>query len=125
MQPRKLPVDRLSTLLILTLCSIALAACSNANVEFIQGKWQRSNVHFVDEWTFEGTNFSHYSAIDMINPLVENGAFQVIESEEDRLVIELLSRETTMADENREIVIRIDREAGTIAISGRIYTRPD
>jgi len=47
------PSSRLQGILILVLLAFGLASCSNPDENFIQGRWQRGNVHFVDEWFFD------------------------------------------------------------------------
>lgn len=107
----------------LILSAIALWGCSNNNLEFIQGKWERGNLHFYDVWTFEGGRFSHEFSITMMNPQLITGSYQIVDNQEDRLVLELFDIRAPHSGDPQEVAVVRDREADTLKIGGRIYER--
>jgi hypothetical protein len=109
--------------LTLVLLALPLAGCSNPADEFIQGRWQRGNVHFVDEWFFDRGKFSHLSSIDMFNPQVLTGSYTIFESQDGTLTLELYDLEGSFGEDRREIRVQIDREAGTLKIGRETYAR--
>lgn len=114
---------RFQAILILVLLAFGLAACSNPADQFLQGRWQRGNVHFVDEWFFDRGTFSHQSAVVVFHPQVQTGRYAIIESQGDSLTLELYDLSGSFADDSQEIRITIDREAGTLKIGREVYTR--
>jgi hypothetical protein len=105
------------------LIGLTLAGCYSPQVRFIQGIWERGNVHFVDQWRFERGTFAHYNSIDNINPYTQAGQYQVIEVQEDSILLELFDLETSFGEERQQIRILIDQEADTIRISGQTFER--
>jgi hypothetical protein len=110
--------------LILVVALFALAGCSDQNYEFIQGHWQRGDVHFSDDWYFERGNFIHESSIDVGGPNVrQTGSYRVLDSQEDKLIIELFDLQVSSGIDRHQIQIVIDREADTIRFQGATYKR--
>jgi hypothetical protein len=114
---------RFKTILVLAPLVFGLVACSNQDEEYIQGRWQRGNVHFVDEWFFDRGAFSHQTAVANFSPEVQSGQYSLLESSEDGLTLELYDVDGAFTDERQEIRITIDRENGTLKIGREIYTR--
>ena len=111
-----------SAILIL---SMMLAGCSDENNQFIQGTWDRSDVHILDYWVFNGSTYLHKSGLHMNNPRVQSGSYYVAESEEGRLVIELIPEQNNLgfSVEPYDLLITIDTETDTVRIMGKTYTR--
>lgn len=113
-------------LTILLALAGTLAACSNPNLDFIQGQWERGNVHYYDSWIFDGGEFLHQTGIDMINPRIETGSYALLESQGNELVLELYNLQdtySTYSENRREIKIVISRETGEAKIGRGMYTR--
>ena len=111
---------------LLLLLGSVLSACSNPNLDFIQGKWERGNVHYYDTWTFDGGQFSHQTGIDMINPRLQSGSYAVYESQGDELILDLYGLQETYigsSEDRQQVKILINRETGVVKIGGGMYTR--
>ena len=113
---------RLLTILALVFLAVGLAACSDPGDQFIQGRWQRGNVHYVDEWFFDRGAFSPQSAVVVFQPQLLTGRYTIIESQGDSLNVELYDLSGSFLDETQEIRITLDREAGTLKIGRETYT---
>lgn len=110
-------------LLLLTIC---LAGCRpDPNVQFIQGSWYFNDPHLNSVagesqletvWTFDRGTYSVYSCCFARSQ--ESGWYEVIESEGDKLVIELSNRNGDTNAERFSVAIEIDHAADTIEIQG-------
>lgn len=111
-------------LAVLTI-SMILTGCSDENNQFIQGTWDRSDVHILDYWVFSGTTYLHKSGLHLNNPRVQSGSYYVAESEEGRLVIELIPEQNNLgfSVEPYDLLINIDSDSDSIKIMGKTYQR--
>jgi hypothetical protein len=114
---------RISLFLSVCLLALASAGCLDQNYTFIQGTWERGDVHYVEEWTFHRSTFSYYSSIDMINPKTETGSFEIVDSGENQLTLDLKRSRSTFGSDSRQIVIKIDHEGESLKIGGGVFTR--
>jgi hypothetical protein len=111
-------------ILILLVAMVTLAGCSDQNYEFIQGHWQRGDMHFSDDWYFDRGNFQHEFSITVKGPSVrQSGRYQVLESQDDSLIIELFDLEISSGIDQHQILIVLDWEADTIHFEGKTYQR--
>lgn len=112
-------------LLVILTISMILTGCSDENNQFIQGTWDRSDVHILDYWVFSGTTYLHKSGLHLNNPRVQSGSYYVAESEEGRLVIELIPEQNNLgfSVEPYDLLINIDSDSDSIKIMGKTYQR--
>jgi hypothetical protein len=119
----KLPSIRFIALVLSAF--LLLSACADPNDQYIQGTWDRSDIHILDYWVFDRGTYLHKSGVQLSNPNLQSGKYQVAESEEDRLVIELFPEESTSGFflEPYDMLIMIDKQADTLRILRKTYTR--
>jgi hypothetical protein len=95
----------------------------DSNDKFIQGNWYFSDPHLqqvVAEpaqesfWTFDNGTYSMYACC--FAEQSETGRYEILESEGDRLVLELYNRNGSVKADRAQIAITIDQDAGTIKI---------
>lgn len=112
-------------LVSILIISMILAGCSDENNQFIQGTWDRSDVHILDYWAFNGSTYLHKSGLHLNNPNVQSGSYYIAESEEGRLVIELIPEQSSLgfSVEPYDLLITIDEQTDTVRIMGKTYTR--
>jgi len=123
----KLPVNKPNsiTLLIgLALLVATLTACApGENEAFIQGSWFYNDLHIQQQvgesfsetyWTFEGGNYETYTCCFV--EYQQYGRYTILESEEDRLLLELFNIDDKFNSERFQVMVKIDREADTISL---------
>lgn len=101
----------------------SLTGCSNESENFIQGQWQRGNLHFADEWYFDRGNFEHILSLTASHPVLQTGRYRVLEVQEDGLIIELFDVTASFGDDRQDIKVAIDWENDSIRILGKDYYR--
>lgn len=114
---------RRSLLLLSLLQIIFLAGCSSENEGFIQGYWYRGNAHFMDQWFFDRGRFSHKTEVYHGDPNITSGRYQVIDSQDNSLTLELFDIELSFGDERQQVVIKLDWDSDTIHTRGQNYER--
>ena len=113
------------TLLILVVATL-LSGCMDANEEFIQGIWRYQSAH-LDEmtsesaliiiWGFSGGTFSYDACCFNIDEHT-TGRYQIVESSEDKIVLQLMNVRGSGANyEGAQVVIFLDRENDTLKIN--------
>lgn len=102
---------------------IFLGGCISESEQYIQGYWQGGDVHYADTWYFERGNFSHQirSTINTANPTT--GRYQVLDSQEDSITLELYDIDLAFGDERNQIEIKLDPQKDTIRIRNQVYER--
>jgi hypothetical protein len=109
--------------LILFSLAAVLSGCMSENDKFIQGRWYYSDPHLqkvIAEsaqesfWTFDNGTYSRYECC--FAEVSETGRYEIIKSEEDKLVLELFNRNGSVKAERAQIAVAIDRDGGTIKI---------
>ncbi|HLF90937.1 MAG TPA: hypothetical protein VI451_18485 [Anaerolineales bacterium] len=117
----------LLTLLFLTACTL------DPNDQFIQGGWSFANetgdylsgkTHVYHVWQFSNGTFFVQQEIAMGNPLVSEGRYRILESEEDLLILELFNVEGNyIISDPYELRVEIDRENDTARIQRALFDR--
>lgn len=112
-------------LLIAVLLGLILSGCKpDPNVAFIQGIWYYNDPHIQEvvgesfqetTWTFLRGAYQLYSCCFVEQE--QRGGYQVIESQGDKIVLELFNPGKFNA-ERTSIQIRIDRVNDTVTIQG-------
>jgi hypothetical protein len=98
--------------------SIDADGAVKAAEKFIQGAWRATGTNggygWFLEYTFDNGNFKQtgYPAI------FQEGKYRVLSSEGDKLTLELYEQKGTFGEENRELVVLIDRKTNGLTISG-------
>jgi hypothetical protein len=114
-------------LLCACLAAMLLASCMGEDEEWLQGKWERGNTHFVSEWTFNGGSYSSYfDYTNGVNPRAENGHYVVVETGDGYIVLELFQRRGThpeLLEEGQRIRFNINIEEDTIKYLGQVFER--
>lgn len=101
-----------------------LAACTpDSNDNFIQGSWYFNDPHFLSVvgetysetfWTFDRGTYETYTCCFV--KYQQFGRYDILESEGDKLVLELFNTNGKFNTERFQIGIRIDRQADMIKI---------
>ena len=111
-----------------------LSACTpDPNDQFIQGGWSFANetgdylsgkTHVYHVWQFSNGTFFVQQEIAMGNPLVSEGRYRILESEEDLLILELFNVEGNyIISDPYELRVEIDRENDTARIQRALFDR--
>jgi hypothetical protein len=119
------PITRqISILLGILVLVTLLAACSpDQNDAFIQGSWYFNDPHIREQvgesyeetiWTFDRGAYETYSCCFI--KYQQYGRYDIIESERDKIVLELFNINGKFNSERVSITITIDREAETIRL---------
>ena len=101
-----------------------LSACvPGENEAFIQGSWFYNSQHIQEQvgesflevnWTFDGGNYETYTCC--FQEFHQYGRYTVLESEGDRLMLELFNIDGKFNAERVQIMVTIDRQADTISL---------
>lgn len=102
---------------------IFLGGCISETEQYIQGYWQQGNVHFADTWYFERGNFSHQTQYLINTANTTTGRYQVLDSQEDSIILELYDIDLAFGDERNQIEIKLDPQKDTIRIRNQVYER--
>lgn len=113
---------------------VLLAACSpDQNDTFIQGSWYFNDPHIREQvgesyeetiWTFDRGAYETYSCCFL--KFQQYGRYDIVESEGDRIVLELFNIDGKLNSERVQILITIDRQADTIhLLRAGPFTRMD
>jgi hypothetical protein len=134
MIPRPPPGKTASKTILLGLIFLLvfLSACTpDENEAFIQGTWFYNSLHIQEQvgesflevyWTFDGGNYETYSCC--FQEFQQYGRYDIVESEGDRLVLELFNIDGKFNSERVQILVKIDRQADTISLlRGGPFTR--
>ena len=122
------PNQAITRQILILLCVIVLttllAACSpDQNDIFIQGSWYFNDPHIREQigesyeetiWTFDRGAYETYSCCFL--KFQQYGRYDVLESEEDRIVLELFNIDGKFNSERVQIAITIDRGNDTIRL---------
>lgn len=126
------------TILILTLLGIVLgfvlSGCSPSETErYIQGTWAFANeqgdprsteLHVLNEWWFGGGRYFYQFEVAFGFPLVSEGRYRIVETEEDRIVIELYFVEgNAPLFENQQVYLNLERDTDSLRINRTLYDR--
>ena len=125
--PSSFPLLLITFSLLLT-----LPACTpNPNEEFIQGNWAfvnesgdyrpgRPPLYF--QWNFYNGTFYVEQEVFMGFPRISEGHYRILDSEEDKLTIELYDVQGNYYQyEPVEVDIQLDRENNTLRISKALF----
>ncbi len=110
---------------VLALVAFLVACASDENEAFIQGSWFYNSQHIQEQvgesflevyWTFDGGNYETYSCCFM--EFHQYGRYAIVESEGDRLTLELFNIDGKFNSERVQILVKIDRQADMISLTG-------
>ena len=111
---------------------LLLSGCSDANDQFIQGSWFYRDPHLKSvtgetyqevTWTFDRGTFEFYSCCFNAETHL-TGRYRIVDSSDDRLVLELFNLRGGAQTGRLEIGLKIDREQDTLTIQASgPYTR--
>jgi hypothetical protein len=117
--------SQISILILLFL--VMLIGCQpNPNDAFIQGTWIYNSEHLQNlageqhltvVWSFDRGAFS-YSACCFNIDTFQTGSYGILESEGDRLLLELFNVKGGSPGVGGEILVKINRGNGTLSIGG-------
>jgi hypothetical protein len=124
--PTAANLKRSSLLLGLILLASLLAACTpDPNEVFIQGSWFYNSLHIQEQvgesfsetiWIFDGGTYETSTCCFV--EFQQYGRYDILESEGDKLVLELFNINGKFNSERFSMAITIDREADTIKLPG-------
>jgi hypothetical protein len=100
-----------------------LVGCSDPNNDYLQGVWYRGDVHYFDRWTFDRGSFTHQFEITPMDTNLVQGHYSVLDSQGDRITLELFDIQSTFEAEDTEILVVIDKQRDMIRITGKTYSR--
>ena len=113
-------------LLGLVLLLVLLSACTpDENDTFIQGSWYYNDPHILEVvgesyvetyWTFDRGAYETYSCCFV--KFQQYGRYDILESEGDKLVLELFNIDGKFNSERGQIGITINRKDDTIKLPG-------
>jgi len=119
-------LKRRSRLLGMFVLASLLAACTpDQNEAFIQGSWFYNSQHIQEQvgesfqettWIFDGGTYETYTCCFV--EFQQYGRYDILESEGDKIVLELFNIDGKFNSERFSIAITIDREADTIKLPG-------
>lgn len=112
----------ISLLVAISFLLVSNLACSffitDANEQFIQGKWSQSGSSggfaWYSNYTFDRGSFS----IDGYPPLKHSGSYRLVSSKGDTLVLEFYDQKGDLSTENKNVTITIDRGKDAISLNG-------
>jgi len=114
------------------LIALLVSGCSDANDQFIQGSWFYRDPHLKSvtgetyleaTWTFDRGTFEFYSCCFNDETHLA-GRYRIVDSNDDRLVLELFNLRGGAQSGRIEIGLKIDREQDTLTIQASgPYTR--
>lgn len=127
-------IKRSLLVLLILLPLLFLTACTlDPNDAFIQGGWTFANeegdylsgrTHVYHVWEFNNGAFFVQQEIVLGKPLVAEGRYRILESDENLLVLELFNIEGNyISEEPYELRIEIDRENNTARIRKTLFER--
>jgi hypothetical protein len=126
MQHESKQKSRLGLLMgVLALVAFLVACASDENEAFIQGSWFYNSQHIQEQvgesflevyWTFDGGNYETYSCC--FTEFHQYGRYAIVESEGDRLMLELFNIDGKFNSERVQILVKIDRQADMISLTG-------
>jgi hypothetical protein len=124
--PTAANLKRSSLLLGLILLASLLAACTpDPNEVFIQGSWFYNSLHIQEQvgesfsetiWIFDGGTYETSTCCFV--EFQQYGRYDILESEGDKLVLELFNINGKFNSERFSMAITIDWEADTIKLPG-------
>ena len=111
-------------LLVVSALVLLLSACtSDENEAFIQGSWFYNDQHIQEQigetfsetyWSFDRGTYETYTCCFM--KFQQYGRYDILESEGDKLVLELFNIDGKFNSERAQIAVTIDRQADTISL---------
>jgi hypothetical protein len=111
-------------LLVVSALVLLLSACtSDENEAFIQGNWFYNDQHIQEQigetfsetyWSFDRGTYETYTCCFM--KFQQYGRYDILESEGDKLVLELFNIDGKFNSERAQIAVTIDRQADTIRL---------
>ena len=108
---------------MIVLVSLLSACAPGENEAFIQGSWFYNDLHIQQQvgesfsetyWTFDGGNYETYTCCFV--EYQQYGRYTILESEEDRLLLELFNIDGKFNSERFQVMVKIDKEADTISL---------
>jgi hypothetical protein len=112
-------LNSLSRISLALLLAVFLAACGPAdpNEAFIQGTWmaagdQGEGHSWYIQWTFDNGKFH----VEGYPPLVQNGNYSVVASQDSTLTLQLTNQEGDWPTDDLEVVVVIDEVNNTLTI---------
>ena len=118
-------MKRSSLILGLILLVSLLGACTpDQNEVFIQGSWFYNSQHIQEQvgesfsetiWIFDGGTYETYTCCFV--EFQQYGRYDILESEGDKLTLELFNINGKFNSERFSLAITIDREADTIRLA--------
>ncbi|MBI5052173.1 MAG: hypothetical protein HZB52_02775 [Chloroflexi bacterium] len=112
-----------AALLFLILSSLACSLIiTDANEQFLQGKWSQSGsadgFAWYSNYTFDRGSFT----IDGYPPLKQSGSYRLVSSSGDTLVLEFYDQKGDLSTENSKVTITVDRAKDAISFdSGKTF----
>jgi hypothetical protein len=111
-------------LLVVSALVLLLSACtSDENEAFIQGNWFYNDQHIQEQigetfsetyWSFDRGTYETYTCCFM--KFQQYGRYDILESEGDKLVLELFNIDGKFNSERAQIAVTIERQADTISL---------
>ncbi|MEK7441384.1 MAG: hypothetical protein AAB571_11550 [Chloroflexota bacterium] len=119
MRAMKVQKIRLAALSLLIFSSLACSLIiTDANEQFIQGKWSQSGsadgFAWYSNYTFNRGSFT----IDGYPPLKQSGSYRIINSSGDTILLEFYDQKGELGTENSKRTITIDRAKDSISFDG-------
>ena len=109
----------LTTISLIILSSLACSwIITDANEQFIQGKWSQSGEADGFAWYSNYTFARGSFAIEGYPPLRQSGSYRLVSSSGDTLVLEFYNQKGDLRTENSKVTITIDRAKDAISLSG-------
>ena len=108
-------------LIIIALASLnAFARPPKTNEEIIQGTWRLTGQHDTKhswylEWTFDQGKFT----LQGYPPLSQAGKYRIINTDGNKMTLELYEQSGNFGTENSRIEIEIDKAKDTLTIKGQ------
>jgi len=109
------------------LCTFVLAGCSpDLNDAYIQGTWEYESKHLqnitgeqhlISSWSFHEGSFIFTACCFNIDTY-QTGRYRIIQSSEDKILLELFDVKGDDFLLGDELLIRIDRQNSTLSIGG-------
>ncbi len=122
--PAPVDLNRRYLLLGLIVLAVFLGACTpDQNETFIQGNWYYNDLHIQQQigesfaetfWAFDRGSYETYSCCFV--KFQQYGRYDIIESEGDKIVLQLFNVDGNFNSERVQVAITIDREADTLRL---------